>query len=118
MQKNGRVMTNEPVTLTANAKKYLLDSCLSANKDGIKIQVKGGGSAGFSYDYNFLDEAIKPFDGVIDLSDDKKLVVDGMSLMYVIGTVLDYEQKLGSAALVFKNPNEASSCGCGKSFSV
>ena len=118
MQKNGRVMPNEPVTLTANAKKYLLDSCLSANKDGIKIQVKGGGCAGFSYEYNFLDEAIKPFDGVVDLNDDKKLVVDGMSLMYVIGTVLDYEQKLGSSALVFKNPNEASSCGCGKSFSV
>ena len=111
-------MTNEPVTLTSNARKYLLDSCLSADKPGIKIQVKGGGCAGFSYEYNFLDEAIKPFDGVVDLNDDKKLVVDGMSLMYVIGTVLDYEQKLGSSALVFKNPNEASSCGCGKSFSV
>jgi len=72
----------------------------------------------FSYEYNFLDEDIKPFDGVINLNDDKKLVVDGMSLMYVIGTVLDYEQKLGSSTLVFKNPNEVSSCGCGKSFSV
>ena len=118
MQKSGQAMTNEPVTLTSNARKYLLDSCLSADKPGIKIQVKGGGCAGFSYEYNFLNEAIKPFDGVVDLSDDKKLVVDGMSLMYVIGTVLDYEQKLGSAALVFKNPNEVSSCGCGKSFSV
>ena len=65
-----------------------------------------------------MDEDIKPFDGVIDLNNDKKLVVDGMSLMYVIGTVLDYEQKLGSSTLVFKNPNEVSSCGCGKSFSV
>jgi len=111
-------MPNEPVTLTSNAKKYLLDSCITADKPGIKIQVKGGGCAGFSYEYNFLDEAIKPFDGVVDLNDDKKLVVDGMSLMYVIGTVLDYEQKLGSSALVFKNPNEVSSCGCGKSFSV
>jgi len=118
LQKSGQAMTNEPVTLTSNARKYLLDSCLSADKPGIKIQVKGGGCAGFSYEYNFLNEAIKPFDGVVDLSDDKKLVVDGMSLMYVIGTVLDYEQKLGSAALVFKNPNEVSSCGCGKSFSV
>jgi len=111
-------MPNEPVTLTSNAKKYLLDSCITADKPGIKIQVKGGGCAGFSYEYNFLDEAIKPFDGVVNLNDDKKLVVDGMSLMYVIGTVLDYEQKLGSSALVFKNPNEVSSCGCGKSFSV
>jgi len=111
-------MANEPVSLTETARSYLIDSCVKADKPGIKIQVKGGGCAGFSYDYNFLDEAIKPFDGVIDLNDDKKLVVDGMSLMYVIGTVLDYEQKLGSAALVFKNPNEVSSCGCGKSFSV
>ena len=109
---------NPPVSVTETAKNYLLDSCITANKPGIKIQVKGGGCAGFSYEYNFLDEDIKPFDGVIDLNDDKKLVVDGMSLMYVIGTVLDYEQKLGSSTLVFKNPNEVSSCGCGKSFSV
>jgi len=109
---------NPPVSVTETARNYLLDSCITANKPGIKIQVKGGGCAGFSYEYNFLDEAIKPFDGVVDLSNDKKLVVDGMSLMYVIGTVLDYEQKLGSSALVFKNPNEVSSCGCGKSFSV
>ena len=109
---------NPPVSVTETARNYLLDSCILANKPGIKIQVKGGGCAGFSYEYNFLDEAIKPFDGVVDLNDDKKLVVDGMSLMYVIGTVLDYEQKLGLSALVFKNPNEVSSCGCGKSFSV
>jgi len=109
---------NQPVSVTETARNYLIDSCINANKPGIKIQVKGGGCAGFSYEYNFLDEAIKPFDGVVDLNDDKKLVVDGMSLMYVIGTVLDYEQKLGSSALVFKNPNEVSSCGCGKSFSV
>ena len=109
---------NQPVSVTETARNYLIDSCITANKPGIKIQVKGGGCAGFSYEYNFLDEAIKPFDGVVDLNDDKKLVVDGMSLMYVIGTVLDYEQKLGSSALVFKNPNEVSSCGCGKSFSV
>ena len=109
---------NQPVSVTETARNYLIDSCITANKPGIKIQVKGGGCAGFSYEYNFLDEAIKPFDGVVDLSDDKKLVVDGMSLMYVIGTVLDYEQKLGSSALVFKNPNEVSSCGCWKSFSV
>lgn len=109
---------NPPVSVTETAKNYLLDSCITANKPGIKIQVKGGGCAGFSYEYNFLDEDIKPFDGVIDLNNDKKLVVDGMSLMYVIGTVLDYEQKLGSSTLVFKNPNEVSSCGCGKSFSV
>ena len=109
---------NQPVSVTETARNYLIDSCITANKPGIKIQVKGGGCAGFSYEYNFLNEAIKPFDGVVDLNDDKKLVVDGMSLMYVIGTVLDYEQKLGSSALVFKNPNEVSSCGCGKSFSV
>ena len=109
---------NQPVSVTETARNYLIDSCITANKPGIKIQVKGGGCAGFSYEYNFLNEAIKPFDGVVDLNDDKKLVLDGMSLMYVIGTVLDYEQKLGSSALVFKNPNEVSSCGCGKSFSV
>jgi len=48
-------MANEPVSLTETARSYLIDSCVKADKPGIKIQVKGGGCAGFSYNYNFLD---------------------------------------------------------------
>jgi iron-sulfur cluster insertion protein len=106
-----------PIELTEKAKKYLLDSCVSANKSAIKLQVKGGGCAGFSYQYSFED-TVNEFDEIINLDEQHKFVLDSLSLMYVLGTVVDYEEKLGSSSLVIKNPNESSSCGCGKSFSV
>ena len=57
-------------------------------------------------------------DSIVPLDESHELIVDDTSLIYVIGTEIDYEQKLGSSSLVIKNPNESSSCGCGKSFSV
>jgi iron-sulfur cluster insertion protein len=105
------------IKITEKAKNYLLNSCISAQKPAIKLQVKGGGCAGFSYEYTYED-TIDSFDEHIQLDDQHTFVLDSMSLMYVLGTVVDYEEKLGSSSLVIKNPNEVSSCGCGKSFSV
>lgn len=107
----------EFVKLTDRAREYLLNACLLEKRDTIRLEVVGGGCAGFSYEYKFIDEK-EPLDIILNLDDSHKFVVDNTSLMYVIGTEIDYEQKLGSSALVIKNPNETSSCGCGKSFSV
>ena len=101
------------ITVTDQARDYLT----SFDKD-IRIEVKGGGCAGFSYDYNFNSDEPDPLDFIVDLGSDRRLIVDKTSLLFVIGTQLDYEKKLGSSQLVFKNPNEKTSCGCGKSFSV
>lgn len=105
------------ITLTESAKQYLLNACKNENKSAIRLQVIGGGCAGFSYNYSFaLDK--DPLDISVVLDETHEFVLDNTSLMYVIGTVLDYEHRLGSSSLVIKNPNEVSSCGCGKSFSI
>lgn len=107
------------VSITESAKNYLINQCVSNNQTFIKLEVKGGGCAGLSYDFDFVKlEQIHDDDEVLELDNNIQLVVDGMSLLYILGTTIDYEQKLGSSKLVLVNPNESSSCGCGKSFSV
>ena len=108
----------QPITLTDSASNYLINACKRAAKPSIMLSVKGGGCAGFSYEYEYTDQNPNPDDIVIPLDEQHTFVVDGMSLMFVLGTILDYEEKLGQSALVLKNPNEVSSCGCGKSFAV
>ena len=107
------------INITEAARDYLLNACIRKKKSAIKLQVKGGGCAGFSYDYNFMKQyELESNDICIRLDEDHQFVVDGLSLMYVIGTTLDYEEKLGHSMLVIKNPNESSRCGCGNSFNV
>lgn len=82
---------------------------------GLRLRVVGGGCAGFSYDLYFdtPTEVDQQFDvqGV-------RVVVDEMSLMYLIGTQIDYVEGLQGAGFKFQNPNVKSTCGCGSSFSV
>lgn len=109
------------ITITETAKNYLNDQLLKANNGGgsryVKLSVKGGGCAGFSYDYSFVNEK-DPMDFEIELDFGRSFLVDGMSFMYVAGTELDYVTELAGSALKLRNPNETSSCGCGKSFAV
>ena len=102
------------VSITESAKNYLINQCESNNQTFIKLEVKGGGCAGLSYDFDFVKlEQIHDDDEVLELDNNIQFVVDGMSLLYILGTTIDYEQKLGSSKLVLVNPNESSSCGCG-----
>ncbi len=82
---------------------------------GLRLRVVGGGCAGFSYDLYFdtATEVDQQFEveGV-------KVVVDEMSLMYLVGTQVDYVEGLQGAGFKFQNPNVKSTCGCGSSFSV
>jgi iron-sulfur cluster insertion protein len=82
---------------------------------GLRLRVVGGGCAGFSYDLYFdtPTEVDQQFEvqGV-------KVVVDEMSLMYLVGTQIDYVEGLQGAGFKFQNPNVKSTCGCGSSFSV
>ena len=82
---------------------------------GLRLRVVGGGCAGFSYDLYFdtpteVDQQFE-VEGV-------KVVVDEMSLMYLVGTQIDYVEGLQGAGFKFQNPNVKSTCGCGSSFSV
>jgi iron-sulfur cluster assembly accessory protein len=81
----------------------------------LRVRVVGGGCAGFSYDLYFdtRTELDRDFDinGV-------KVIVDEMSLMYLMGTEIDYIESLQGAGFKFNNPNVKSTCGCGSSFAV
>lgn len=82
----------------------------------LRIGVKGGGCSGMTYQMGF-DSENKDGDTVIE-KDGVKLLVDGKSLFYLAGTVLDFSDGLNGKGFVFSNPNATKTCGCGESFGV
>lgn len=83
----------------------------------VRLGIKGGGCSGFSYVIQFDDEAPRERDTVYEV-DGVKFYVDKKSLIYLAGSLLDYEKTLMFQGFKFRNPNEATSCGCGHSFTV
>jgi len=82
----------------------------------LRLAVEGGGCSGFQYKFGLEEEpgaqdCVTSYDGV-------RLVVDPVSLDLVAGAEVDYVESLGGAAFRVINPNAASGCGCGASFSV
>lgn len=82
----------------------------------LRLSVDGGGCAGFSYKFGLAEEIAS--DDTVAEMDGVKLVVDPMSLELVGGSAVDFVEDLGGAAFKVQNPNAASGCGCGSSFSV
>ena len=82
----------------------------------LRLSVEGGGCAGFQYRFGLADE-VEP-DDIVAVQDGVTLVVDEMSLELVRGSAVDYVESLGGASFQVTNPNAASGCGCGSSFSV
>ena len=104
------------IQLTSSAAKRV---ALIAQKQGVdpvlRLSVDGGGCAGFSYKFELgslaVDDARSVIDGVT-------LVVDPISLDLLRGSAVDYVEDLGGSSFKVTNPNAASGCGCGSSFSV
>jgi iron-sulfur cluster insertion protein len=82
----------------------------------LRISVTGGGCSGFRYTFAFED-LIQDDDAVFE-TDGAKVVIDETSLNLLTGAMLDYVEDLVTSSFVIKNPNAASSCGCGNSFSL
>lgn len=82
----------------------------------LRLSVEGGGCSGFQYKFG-LDEAAEADDLIVE-QNGVTLLVDPMSLELVAGSVVDYVESLGGAAFKVENPQAASGCGCGSSFSV
>lgn len=82
----------------------------------VRVSVKGGGCSGLMYDLSF-DDSIKDGDEVFE---DKgvKLLVDKKSMLYLLGTTLDFSDGLNGKGFQFINPNATRTCGCGESFSI
>jgi iron-sulfur cluster assembly protein len=86
------------------------------SEHNIRVSVKGGGCSGLMYDLGF-DDKVNPADQVFE---DKgvKILVDKKSLLYLLGTTLDFTDGLNGKGFQFINPNATRTCGCGESFSV
>ncbi|TVQ33795.1 MAG: iron-sulfur cluster insertion protein ErpA [Geminicoccaceae bacterium] len=82
----------------------------------LRVSVSGGGCSGFQYGFD-LDASHEADDVVVE-ADGVRVVVDGMSLMYLIGAELDFVEDLSGSYFRVQNPNASSSCGCGSSFSI
>ena len=82
----------------------------------LRVFVQGGGCSGFQYGFTF-DESQNEDD--FDFSyDTVKVVIDAMSMQYLQGAEIDYQEDIMGASFVINNPQAASTCGCGSSFSV
>ena len=82
----------------------------------LRLSVDGGGCAGFQYRFGLADDI--EADDVTAVRDGVTLAVDPVSLDLVRGAVVDYVESLGGSAFQVTNPNAASGCGCGTSFSI
>lgn len=82
----------------------------------LRIYVSGGGCSGFQYGFAF-DEAVNEGDTLID-REGVRLLIDPMSLQYLMGAEIDFEEGLEGSRFIIKNPNATSTCSCGSSFSA
>ncbi len=82
----------------------------------LRLTVSGGGCSGFQYGFSF-DEVANDDDTVIEAKG-VTVLIDSMSLPFLEGSEIDFVQDLAGASFQVRNPNAASSCGCGSSFSV
>ena len=82
----------------------------------LRVSVSGGGCSGFQYGFS-LDDTVNPDDRTFE-RDGVTAVIDEVSLDLLAGSEIDYVEELVGASFQVKNPNAASSCGCGASFSI
>ncbi len=106
-----------PIRLTEAAATRLKALIAAEGKPlAFRVSVAGGGCSGFTYQFD-LAEKEEPGDVAIE-QHGVRVLVDNMSLLYVLGSTIDYVEDLIGAAFRVENPNAQSSCGCGSSFSV
>lgn len=82
----------------------------------LRVYITGGGCSGFQYGFAF-DEIAGEDDAVVE-QEGVSVLVDAMSYPYLMGAKVDYREDLQGAKFVIENPNAASTCGCGSSFSM
>ncbi|HML10365.1 MAG TPA: iron-sulfur cluster insertion protein ErpA [Stellaceae bacterium] len=106
------------ITLTASAAKRItfLREQEQVGQANLRIAVSGGGCSGFQYGLSF-DDQTNPDDRVFE-RDGVGVVIDEVSLDLLAGAEVDFVEDLMGAAFRINNPNAASSCGCGNSFSI
>lgn len=104
------------VTPSAVAKIKTLMQDEHNDKLCLRVYVTGGGCSGFQYGFSFDDNIAE--DDTVIAKDGAKLLLDSLSYQYLVGSEVGYEEGLQGSRFVIQNPNAATTCGCGSSFSV
>ena len=109
---------DEPLLFTDAAAHKVRELIVEENNPNLKLRVyiSGGGCSGFQYGFTF-DENRADDDLAVD-KDGVTLVVDPLSLQYLMGAEIDYTENLQGARFVIRNPNATTTCGCGSSFTA
>ncbi len=107
-----------PIVFTDAAAAKVADLVAEEGNPDLKLRVfvQGGGCSGFQYGFTF-DEVVNDDDTPM-VKNGVTLLVDAMSLQYLVGAEIDYKEDLQGSHLVIRNPNASTTCGCGSSFSV
>lgn len=104
------------VSITNEADHHLSGIVKSENAIGIELGVKGGGCAGFTYEWNVLLDIPDNHD-IVPLREGK-LYIKKEAMMLLMDTTIDFSTGINGNYIIFKNPNATSQCGCGESFGI
>ena len=104
--------------LTDAAAARIKDIMARADKPfaGVRVGVKNGGCAGMTYTMEYAEDIAKTDEVVEDKG--VRVLIDPKAVLFLLGTVIDYEVTKLSAKFVFRNPNETDACGCGESVTI
>ena len=107
-----------PILFTDSAAAKVKDLLIEEGNSNLKLRVfvQGGGCSGLQYGFEF-DEQVQDGDSCVE-NQGVKLLIDPMSLQYLTGAEIDYQENVEGSQFVIKNPNASSTCGCGSSFSA
>ena len=105
------------ITVSKIARKQLLNIMNINNSKYILFSVEGGGCNGFKYNLKPFSKEPKKIDEIVRL-DDLKINVCGRSILYLLGTTIDWKEDFMGSRFVFENPNASAKCGCGTTFSI
>ena len=103
------------LTLSDNAYTHIGNLLEQHNKKYVRLEVKGGGCAGFEYEWSFESEEGYTRDDVLI---DDRLLVHKVNELYLTGIEIDYDSEIFGSTFKFNNPQAKSQCGCGTSFSI
>ena len=111
------------IQLTKIARKKLVELLCRHNRKTVLFSVAGGGCNGLKYQLEPTEDPIEKLDEEISLTPnaepgpfDRKIRICGKSLFYLLGTEIDWKDDFMGQSFYFKNPNTASTCGCGATF--
>lgn len=111
----------EDLFILTDAAKQQISKLLDKNpeKYAVRLSVLGGGCAGFKYEWGFFNtkEDVQSGDELVQW-EKGKFGVDSFSLIYVMGTIIDWKEEVFGSQFEISNPNATAGCGCGESFGV